>query len=348
MTPAPGAWNGMSRLRAALRGEAADRVPIFCNLLDQGARELGLSLKDYYADGQCVAEAQLRMQRRYGYDNVWSLFYVGKEAELLGCRKIHFAADGPPNVGEMIIRRPADIERLRVPEELEAEPAFEQPARCLRELRRQAGGTTPICAYLTATMTLPALLMGMERWMDLLLNGPFLERDRLLEKCHRFFVREAEAYRRLGADVLLYSNPFGCTEIVPPRLFREMSLPWVERDVAAAGREGLVYYCGSAASNAVLGPVYERTGLEAYYLSPLDDLAEALAILDGRALCCGIINDIKLATWSREEIFAEVRRLMHTGRASRRFLFGTLVMPYSIPEANIQALMEAARLYSSD
>jgi len=346
--PAPVGWNGLSRLTAALRGEAADRMPIFCNLLDQGARELGMPLREYYADGLAVAEGQLRMQRRYGYDNLWSLFYVGKEAELLGCRKIHFAADGPPNVGELVIREPGDVERLRVPEDPAAEPAFAEPARCLAELRRRAGGTAPICAYLTATMTLPALLMGMERWMDLLLNGPFALRDQLLDKCHQFFVREVEAYRRLGADVLLYSNPFGCTEIVPPRLFRELSLPWVARDVAAVGTEGLVYYCGSAASNAVLEPVLRRTGIGAYYLSPLDDLAEALRILDGRALCCGIINDIKLATWSREEIFAEVRRLMHTGRASARFLFGTLVMPYSIPEANIQALMDAARLYSSD
>ena len=71
-------------LVAAVTGQPAPRIPIFCNLLDQGARELGLSQKAYYANGENVAEGQLRMRARYGYDNVWSLFYVGKEAELLG------------------------------------------------------------------------------------------------------------------------------------------------------------------------------------------------------------------------------------------------------------------------
>ena len=73
--------------RGQSRARPSDRIPVFCNLLDQGARELGLSLEEYYSSGELVAEAQLRMRERYGHDNVWSLFYVGKEAELLGCRR---------------------------------------------------------------------------------------------------------------------------------------------------------------------------------------------------------------------------------------------------------------------
>ena len=75
---------GIERLIAAANGDVLDRIPVFCNQLDQGARELGLSLEEYYSKGEYVAEGQLRMREKYGYDNVWSLFYVGKEAELLG------------------------------------------------------------------------------------------------------------------------------------------------------------------------------------------------------------------------------------------------------------------------
>ena len=82
---------GKDRLAAAARGEILDRIPVFCNLLDQGARELGMSIQEYFSKGEHVAEAQLKMLKKYGHDNVWSLFYVGKEAELLGCNKIRFA-----------------------------------------------------------------------------------------------------------------------------------------------------------------------------------------------------------------------------------------------------------------
>ena len=75
----------MERLAAVADGGDADRIPVFCNLLDQGARELGMPLREYYSSGEHVAEAQLRMREKWGYDNLWSLFYVGPEAEVLGC-----------------------------------------------------------------------------------------------------------------------------------------------------------------------------------------------------------------------------------------------------------------------
>lgn len=333
---------GMQRLVAAMNGTPADRIPVFCNLLDQGAKELGLSLREYYSSGEHVAEAQLRMRAKYGYDNLWSLFYVGKEAELLGCRRIIFADDGPPNVGHMVIKTPDDIARLRIPEDLSSLPAFEEEKKCLRLLRREAGGKYPICAYLTASMTMPSLLMGMEKWIQMLLNGPTELRDELLARCSDFFRKQIVAYREAGADVLLYSNPFGSTDFLPPRLFRELALPWMERDLGPGGTGGVVYYCGSARMNDVIPAVIERLGISAFYLSPLDDIAEGKGRVAGRGLTCGVINDIRLIDWSPEEVRAEARRMISAGKPDGRFLFGTVVMPMDIPEANIRAMVDAA------
>lgn len=224
---------GMERLMAAIKGEKSDRIPVFCNLIDQGAQELGVSLRDYFSSGERVAEAQLRMREKYGYDNVWSLFYVGKEVELLGCREILFSDSGPPNVADFVIKSYDDIERLQVPDDLESHPAFQETAKCMRLLRAEVGGKYPICAYLTSSMTMPTLLMGIERWMALLLGGPVEVRDALLAKCCDFFQKEIAAYRRLGADVLLYSQPFGSPDMVPMRMIRELTLPWMERDLQA-------------------------------------------------------------------------------------------------------------------
>lgn len=334
--------SGVERLRAVAAGVSCDRVPIFCNLLDQGATELGLPLREYYGDGGHVARAQLSMRERFGYDNLWSLFYVGKEAELLGCRHIIYADDGPPNVGEMVLKRWEDVDRLEVPQDLERHPAFQGPAKCLRLLRDKAGGRYPICAYLTASMSLPSILMGMEKWLRLLLEGPADARDSLLRKCCEFFHRELEVYRRLGADIILYSNPFASPDLLPMRLVRELALPWIQRDLEGVAKDGIVFYCGGARMNPVLGEVLERTGIGCYYLSPMDDIPVAARILNGRAMFAGVINDIRLLEWSHEEIRAEVRRIMHEGRGHRGFLFGTLVMPFAIPEDKIRTLMDAA------
>ncbi len=338
---------GMERLVAAVNGEPSDRIPVFCNLLDQGARELGLSLKEYYSKGEYVAEGQLRMREKYGYDNLWSLFYVGKEAELLGCRKIVFAEDGPPNVGQMVIRTYDDVERLEIPNDVSGHPAFQESLKCLRILRAEAGGKYPICAYITASMTLPAILMGMERWIELLLMGPVDVRDELLAKCSDFFRKEIAAYRDAGADVFVYSNPFGSTDFISMKFFKEVSLPWMERDFKGVDTGGVVYYCGSSPFNNVIDTVIERLGITAFYLSPMDDIVEAKRIIAGRGLCCGVINDIKLIDWSKEEIRGEVRRMIDQGMPGGRFLFGTLVMPYGIPEENIRTMLGAAYEFGS-
>lgn len=338
---------GMERLSAAINGTAADRIPVFCNLLDQGALHLGMPLKEYYSNGENVATAQLQMREKYGYDNLWSLFYVGKEAELLGCTKIIYANDGPPNVGEMVIKKLDDIAKLQVPEDLTCHPAFKEELKCLRILRKEAGGKYPICAYVTATMTLPALLMGMEHWMDLLFCGPEDLREELLKKCHAFFVKEVQAYRDAGADLLLYSNPFGSTEFVPMRYLMERSMPWIERDIAAGGVTGMVYYCGSARFNKVIDAVFQRTGIGAYYLSPLDDVAEGKEIIAGRGLCCGTINDIRMIDWRPDKVRQEVKRIVEAGKPGGKFLFGPLLMPLAIPEENIRVMLEAAYQYGS-
>ncbi len=334
-------------LGAAVSGAPAPRIPVFCNLLDQGARELGMAQKDYYSRGEHVAEAQLKMLARYGHDNVWSLSYVGVEAELLGCREILFADNGSPNVADFVIKSYDDIARLEVPADISAHPAWARTAECMKILRDEVGATHAICAYITASTTLPSILMGMDKWMELLTTGPVDVRDELLRKCSDFCRQELAAYRAAGANVLVYSTPFGSTYFVGRKRFDDLSMPWMKRDLAPGGSGGIVYYCGMAPFNNVIEKVMAELDIGVYYISPLADLAEAKAILGTRALTCGVIDDIRMIHWTPEQTRAEVRRLCEIGKPGGHFLFGTGVMPMAIPEANIRAMIEAAFEYGT-
>ncbi len=332
----------LQRLTDTAAGKPTDRIPVFCNLLDQGARELGMSLKEYYSKGEYVAEGQLRMRERYGYDNVWALFYVGREAELMGCRKIIFANDGAPNVGEMVIKSYDDIRKLQIPDSIEEHPAFEEPLKCLKILNSEVRGKYPICAYLTASMTLPAMLMGIEKWMELLFNGPKEVADELLTKCSEFFQKQIAAYRKAGVDLILYTNAFGSPDFVPMKFFHQRSMPWMKRDLAPGGVEDIAYMCASAGMNPVIDSVYNELNIKAFHLGPLDDVSEASRIIDGRALCIGVINDVKMIDWSKDQVKDEVKRIIEAGKPRGRFMLSTQVMPYAIPDENIKAMMDAA------
>jgi uroporphyrinogen decarboxylase len=332
---------GMDRIAAAAAGRRSDRIPVLAVMLDQGARELGVGLRAYYADPALVAEGQLRLRERYGYDNLWSLFYVGKEAEFFGCRDILFAEDGPPNVAEYVLRDADDIRRLEVPD-VARHPAFQPMAECIARLRERAGGRYPICAYVTSAMSLPGMLLGMDKWMELLLWGPEDLRDLLLAKCVAAFASHVRACRAAGTDILIYSNSFASTDFLPPHLFRSLALPWMERELAEVGTQDMVYYCGGARLGATIDIAIERLGFGTFYLSPLEDVAEGKRIVAGRGLTCGVIEDIRLARLTPAEVEAEVKRIIDAGKPGGRFAFGTMAMPLAIPEANIRTLFEAA------
>ena len=327
---------------AAVNGTPAPRIPVFCNFLEHGPRELGMTQQAYYANGEYVAAGQLKLRERFGQDNVWSLFYVGKEAELLGCNEILFSEDGPPNVADFVIKTYDDIAKLEVPDDFTAHPAWAETAKCMKILKDEVGATHPICAYLTASTTLPALLMGMDKWMELLLTGPADVRDELLRKCSEFFQKEVAAYRAAGANVLVYSTPFGSTSFVGMKRFKEFSMPWMQRDLDPGGVGSIVYYCGMAPFNSVIQQVLDELKIGVYYISPLADLAEAKAIIGSRGLTCGVIDDIKMIGWTPEQTRAEVKRMCEIGMVGEHFLFGTGVMPLGVPEANIKAMLAAA------
>ncbi|MDP1525189.1 MAG: uroporphyrinogen decarboxylase family protein [Rhodocyclaceae bacterium] len=341
-------------LVAAINGTPAPRIPIFCNLLDQGARELGMSQREYYRKGEHVAAGQLKMNRRFGHDNVWGLFYVGKEAEFFGCDNILYAEDGSPNVGDYVIKSWDDIAKLQVPADITAHPAWAETATCLKILREEVGATHPICAYLTASTSLPALLMGMDKWMELLMTGPADLRDHLLDLCSQFFQQEVAAYRAAGANVLVYSTPFGTHYFVGKKRFESFSMPWMKRDLAPGGVGGIVYYCGMAPFNEVIPAVMDELDIAIHYISPLADLAVAKSTIQnrlsqhgGKGLTCGVIDDIKLIHWTPEETRAEVKRMCEIGKPGGHFLFGTGVMPMAIPEANIKVMLDAAFEYGA-
>jgi len=336
---------GMQRLQALMTGQRPDRVPVFCNLLDQGAAELGMGIKEYYASGVNVAEGQLRMRERYGYDGVMGMFYVGMEAELFGCRNIVYAKDGPPNVGHLVIQNDEDIAALEVPDDFSQLPRFRELATCIRILKERAAGQYPVIGDVTASFSLPALLMGISGWMELFLCGDPGLRSLLLEKCSLFCRRHIQALRQAGADLIIYTNSVATANFITLPQFKSLALPTVLSDLQPVGTDDVIYFNGGGRINPQLSTLLDQTGLRAFYINPFDDIAEAKSALDGRALLVAAINDISLILWTEEDINREVKRIMEAGKTGGGFIFSTLMMPCAIPERNIRVMLDAAYRY---
>lgn len=339
--------NSVERVVTVMQGEIPDRVPIMGNLLEQGAKELGMTIEDYYSNGEYVAEGQLRLRDKYGYDNLSGFFYAGAEAQMLGCKKIIFSESGPPNVGHLIIQNEKDIENLQVPEDITELPVFKELAQCIRILKKEAEGQALVGSAVVSSFSLPAILMGIDKWIDLVINGPESLRRKLLQKCSDFCIALMRALQSVGVDGISYSNPVGSAEFLTVEQFNDVCLEWIIRDITSVGPEGITYFNGGGRINPMIHSILNHTKLVTYYINPLDDVVEAKNIIGDRGISSGVINDIRLLDWSRDEIYREVKKIMGLGKEGGRFLFGTLVMPFLIPEKNIHHLFDAARKYGA-
>ena len=333
----------MERFSQLAAGKIPDRVPVICNLLDQGAALLGMSIKEYYSKGKNVARGQLLLQEKFGYDSLDALFYVGLEAEVLGANII-FSEYGYPNVGKPIVKDYEDIESLTIPGSLESNPRFSELLECVRILKKESMGRVPVACAVTASFSLPSILMGIEKWLPFFLEERY-GMEKLLEKCSQYCVKQFKALKNAGADFVLYTNPIASTTFINRYQFRKLALPWVKRDIEAISDPSTIYFSGGGTIVPLIDDIMSETGLTSFYLCPDDSISEAKKLVNGRGIVIGAYNDIQLLNGSPESIDNQVKEIMEAGKPGGGFAFATLMMPLKIPEANIRAMLNAAFRY---
>jgi uroporphyrinogen decarboxylase len=158
-------------------------------------------------------------------------------------------------------------------------------------------------------------------------------------------VKKVKALRDAGADMIAYANPLASATFITASQFDELAAKWISRDFEGAGPQNLVYFSGGGKIGPLLDRIMKASGAGAYYLSPIDDITAAKKKVGSQGLVVGAINDIKLLSSTREQIRAAVKKIMDAGKPGGGFLFGTLMMPYKIPEENIRIMIEAAHEY---
>ena len=80
----------LQRVLKTLSHEEPDRVPLFLLPTMHGAKELGLSIKEYFSKAENVVEGQLLLRKKYNNDCVSNFFYGPIEIEVCGGHFFHF------------------------------------------------------------------------------------------------------------------------------------------------------------------------------------------------------------------------------------------------------------------
>ncbi len=330
--------NSLQRVLTTLSHQEADRVPLCLLFSLHGAKELGLSIKDYFANPAAVVEGQLRLRAKYHHDCIYTFFYAPIEVEAWGGEVI-YSDDGPPNSGEPFIRRLEDILTLEVPA-VKATPCLGKVFEATALLKAQVKDEVPIIGVVMSPFSLPVMQMGFDKYIELIYEQPTLFAH-LMQINEAFCAAWANAQLEAGATAICYFDPVSSSSIIPKELYLQTGFEVAKRTLAQIK--------GPTATHMASGlclPIVDalaQTGTAILCTSALEDLAIMKAACRGKLTVLGNLNGIEMRRWTVAEAEAKVKEALAKAGKGGGFILADNhgEIPWQVPDEVIRAISEA-------
>jgi uroporphyrinogen decarboxylase len=328
----------MQRVQTAMAHEEPDRVPLFLLPTMHGAKELGLTIREYFSRPEHVVEGQIRMLRKYGGDCVNAVTFASLELEAFGGETV-FRDDGPPNAAAPVLRRPEDIDGLEAPS-VAASPALQRGLAIIRGLKEQVGDAVPIVGAVTAPFSLPILQMGFAAYIELLYGQP-ARFARLMAVNQAFCVEWAHAQVAAGATAVGYGDPMASPANVPRELYLRTGHPVAVETIRRIGGS-MAMSLASAPGLSIVEDIVS-TGAVGVAVSALEDLADWKAAARGRLTLIGNLNGIEMRRWTAADAEREVKRAIAKAGAGGGFILADNhgEIPWQVPDHVLLAIRDA-------
>jgi uroporphyrinogen decarboxylase len=332
--------SSLERVSTAIGQREPDRVPLFLLVTMHGAKELGLSIREYFSKAEYVVEGQLRMRAKYHNDCIYSFFYAPAEVEAWGADVI-YVEDGPPNTGLPFLRRREDIAQL-APPEIDRAPSLLKILKAEEMLKARVADEVPIVGVVMSPFSLPVMQMGFDRYLDLIYERPDLF-DRLMKVNEEFCVAWANAQLRAGATAITYYDPVSSSTIVSREMYLRTGFPIAKRTIARIN--------GPTATHMASGiclPIVDAiadTGTKIIGVSVEEDMGNIKRACDRKLTVMGNLNGIEMRHWSAQHTTEVVKAAIASAGPGGGFILSDNhgEIPYQVPDEVLLAVSEAAQ-----
>lgn len=332
----------LQRVLTALGQKEPDRVPLFLLLTMHGAKELGMTIQEYFSQGENVAEGQLLLRKKYGHDCYYSFFYASIEVEAWGANVI-YNEDGPPNSGAPIINNFDEIFNLKVPK-IKGNNALEKNLKCIEILKAKGEKEVPIIGVVMSPFSIPVMQMGFEKYLLLMHERPDIF-EHLMKINEEFTVSWANAQLEAGATAITYFDPVSSPTIIPRELFLKTGFQVAKRTLARINGP-TAFHLASGNCLPTIDDIAEL-GTAIVGTSVLEDLADVKLACNGRLTILGNLNGIEMCRWTKKEAEAAVKKAIDKAASGGGFILSDNhgEIPFQVSDETLMTIAETARSY---
>jgi len=311
--------NAIQRIQSTLQGMPTDRRAISLTLSLYGARLTHCPLTDYYTDPVAYARGQQAVRETFAPDVLFAPFSLPLEGASFGS-KIRIYTDHAPNLRQPVLTSIADLPRLTVPD-IDNHPIQHYFTEAIRLMVRDHGGEVPIAAIALSPVDLPAMLLGIEGWLDTLLFNPD-GTQALLNITVPYFVRRANALFKAGATFIVLPTPFVNPYIVTRNIAEQM-ISTVLKPAFAQINGPLVIHATGAPLTKFLDLFTDLPNVVGFVLNNSDDPTIARQKIGPEPVLIGTIEGPELVDQTPTQIEADCMALLQTTQDDPRFILGT-------------------------
>jgi uroporphyrinogen decarboxylase len=336
--------NSLERTLTALGQSEPDRVPVFLLFSHYGARELGMSIENYFSHPDYVTKGQLQLREKYNHDVIYTFTYASLEMEAFGGSTV-FYEDGSPNSGEIIIKSMQDIWQLEVPD-VPSATGLTRILETTRQLKQAVGDTVPIVGVVMSPFSLPVMQMGFGAYIELM-QADEAAFWHLIKQNQAFCIAWANAQLEAGATAICYFDPVSSATIVTPEIYREKGKKIAQETLAAIKGPTATHFA-SGRSLAILDDV-KATGTAIVGVSSDEDLSEVKTTCDQKLTILGNLNGIEMCRWTEAEAIEKTKQAIAKGARGGGFLLAENhgEVPWQVEERTLHTIIETAHQWGT-
>jgi MtaA/CmuA family methyltransferase len=331
---------GKDRILSRLRGEATDSLPLMPITMMFAADLAGVHYREYASNHSVLADAQIAVAARFGFDYVSAISDPAREASDLGAT-VEWFDDQPPAIVESraLLDEKSKLTKLALPD-LDAPGRMRDRIEAVRLLAERAGETHIVEGWVEGPCAMSADLRGLNTLMfDFSDDASFVEA--LIDFVVRMEIEFARAQVEAGATLIGVGD--AAASLVGPKIYEEHVLPAERRligGIQALGVPVRLHICGNT-KRIVKG--MGQTDADIIDLDFPTPLGHARQAMRESQVLLGNIDPVRtLRDGTPESIEAALAECY--SQAGSAYICGAgCEIPRGTPYANVEAMTRFAR-----
>lgn len=333
----------IEREKLLSEGKEVDRIMCCLDTGETLAPLINTTLKEYYHSSEKMCQLEEYIYETFHSDGAGVSCTLRGMAEAMGA-KVKYS---DYNVAQ--IEKPAltldEVDHAKLVD-IDKDGRLPIILEGVRLVKEKLGDKVPVSATVTGPFTIAAMAVGTEQ----LLIGTRKKPEKV-KQLMEVIVENNNRYIKRLLDIgvgIGFADPVSSTSLISVKQYKEFSLPYFQKNVDFIKKHGGgcgLHICGTSRK---LWESLNETGIGCFGLDNVEDIEEAKEILGPHMSIQGNVPPVEVMRLGTPyDVLRSAKECIRKGFDSPNgyTLTSGCQMPVGTPEENMQALMDAARIF---